>query len=512
MVRSLLALFLSATTLVAGPTREDRVKAVETGLLQPVRIRGVAPWTLQERMRELKVPGLSIAVIHDFQIDWTKGYGLKDVETGEKVTETTIFQAASISKPVAAAVVLRKVGEGALELDADINRVLRSWHVPENEFTREEKVTPRRIMSHTAGLTVGGFPGYSVESDIPTLVQILNGESPANSAPIRVDVVPGTRLRYSGGGITVMQLAITDLTGAAFPELARGLVLDPAGMSSSTYEQPLPPASAALAASGHRRNGKPLKGRWHIYPEMAAAGLWTTSGDLARFAIEIQRSYRGDPGRILSQSMTREMLTHVIEDAGLGFFLQRHGSEIYFEHGGSNEGFRSALVANRDRGYGAAVMVNSDNGQIMSEIIRGIAAAYDWDGYLDDPFEPLALQDQELDLFTGIYLVHEDLAIRITRDGKHLAVTESPLRYDLYPITPKDFVRPDRPSRYVFGGRTGTHPDTLLIKDRTPAMAVRVSLPAAFSTPREKLEAGAIEEAIAGIPDHPGHQPPIDGR
>jgi len=497
MPRAVIALMLSASTLLAGPTRQERIKAVEEGLLPAVLIKGVPTWKLLERMRELRIPGASVAVIQDYEVDWTKGYGIKDIETGERVSEATVFQAGSISKPVAAAVALRKVEEGALSLDIDINRVLTSWKVPENEFTQEEKVTLKRLLSHSAGLTVHGFPGYDVASEVPTVPQLLDGQSPANTPPVRVDIVPGTRLRYSGGGTTVMQQALIDLSGMAFPELARTLVLDPAGMVSSTYEQPLPPSAAARAASGHRSGGNLVEGRWHIYPEMAAAGLWTTSEDLARFAIEIQKAVRGDSAHILSPSMARQMLRPVIDNAALGFFLERRGGEIYFEHGGADEGFRAALVASRDRGYGAVVMVNSDNGQILNEIIRGIATVYGWEGYGQEVLEPLTLTPEELDRFAGVFLVHEDRLIRIDRQGEALEVAEYPEKYRLYPITALEFARPDRRARYVFGGHTGEHPDTLLIKDREPTMAVR--LPASFTpaTPRELVEAGDHDAARA---------------
>src|SRR6202008_2867755 len=195
--------------------------------------------------------------------------------------------AGSISKPVAAAGMLALVQEGKLSLDEDVNQKLKSWKVPENEFTREQKVTLRRLASHTAGLTVHGFPGYEVGEKLPTLVQILNGEKPANTLPIRVDLVPGTKERYSGGGVTIEQQVMMDVTGKAFPALMKETVLDKIGMSDSSYEQPLPEAWAARTPTGTYQDGKPVHGKWHVYPEMAAAGLWTTPGDLAKFAIEI---------------------------------------------------------------------------------------------------------------------------------------------------------------------------------------------------------------------------------
>ena len=207
---------------------------------------------------------------------------------------------------MAASAALYLVEHGKLSLDNDVNEKLRTWKVPENEFTKDQKVTLRRLMSHSAGLTVHGFPGYDLNEPVPTLVQILNGEKPANTAPIRVDFLPGTRVRYSGGGVTIEQQLMMDVTGKPFPALMREIVLDKLGMTDSSYEQPLPPSRAAMTASGTRAHGKVIHGRWHIYPEMAAAGLWTTPTDLSRFAIEIALSKHGKSNRVLSEAMTRK--------------------------------------------------------------------------------------------------------------------------------------------------------------------------------------------------------------
>ena len=216
-----------------------------------------------------------------------------------------LFQAGSISKPVAATAAMKLVEEGKLALDQNINTFLTTWKVPENEFTKDKKVTLREIMSHSAGVTVHGFPGYAAGDPVPTLVQILDGVKPANTPPIRVDVVPGSIWRYSGGGYTIMQLAMTDVTHEPFPEIMRNTVLIKAGMRDSTYENPLPSRLSGVAATGYRSDGTPVPGRYHTYPEMAAAGLWTTASDLARFGIEIQKSREGRSNRILKQATVR---------------------------------------------------------------------------------------------------------------------------------------------------------------------------------------------------------------
>ncbi len=344
-------------------------------------------------MEIYKVPGLSIAVIDNFRIVWAKAYGVIEAGSTTAVTPRTLFQAGSISKPVAATGALYLVERGKLSLDENVNEKLKTWKVPENEFTKNEKVTLRRLMSHSAGLTVHGFPGYDVEDPVPTLVQILNGEKPANTAPIRVDFVPGTRVRYSGGGVTIEQQLMMDVTGKAFPDLMREAVLSKIGMADSTYEQPLPPAKAAQTASGTRADGKMVHGRWHIYPEMAAAGLWTTPTDLSKFAIEIALSKQGKSNRVLSEAMTREMLTPVLEEAGLGFFLDKNNPG-YFEHNGADEGFQAILTMNAESGKGAAIMANSDNGITVGNfLLESVAKEYGWNYTLTEhgPFPALVL-------------------------------------------------------------------------------------------------------------------------
>jgi CubicO group peptidase (beta-lactamase class C family) len=308
------------------------------------------------------------------------------------VTTKTLFQAGSISKPVAATGMLAMVQQGKLSLDEDVNAKLKTWKVPENEFTKEQKVTLRRLASHTAGLTVHGFPGYDVDDKLPTLVEIFNGEKPANTAPIRVDFVPGTKERYSGGGVTIEQQVMMDVTAKPFPALMKETVLDKIGMSDSSYQQPLPGSWATRTATGTYRDGKAVRGKWHVYPEMAAAGLWTTPTDLAKFAIEIALSKRGKSNKVLSQQTTEEMLTPVLEGAGLGFFVSKDRPGE-FGHNGADEGFQALLVMNADTGQGAAIMANSDNGILVaSELLRGIAKEYGWK-YVEKrgPYEELLL-------------------------------------------------------------------------------------------------------------------------
>jgi CubicO group peptidase (beta-lactamase class C family) len=334
--------------------------------------------SLQQVMDAYKIPGLSVAIIDNFQVVFAKGYGFIATGSNTPVTTKTLFQAGSISKPVAATAALYMVEQGKLALDENVNVKLKTWKVPDNEFTQTEKVTLRRLMSHTAGLTVHGFPGYDVEAPMPTLVQVLDGEKPANTQPVRVDIVPGTKFRYAGGGVTIEQLLMMDVSGKAFPALLRETVLDKIGMADSSYEQPLPATRAAATAGGTYGDGKPVPGKWHVYPEMAAAGLWTTPTDLSHFAIEIALSKNGKSNRILSQKMTNEMLTPVMEEVGLGFFLDKNNPG-QFGHNGADEGFQALLTMNADTGNGVVIMGNSDNFLSMNDdLLHAVAREFGW--------------------------------------------------------------------------------------------------------------------------------------
>jgi len=371
--------------------QEARIHRIEATVVDMPMGENEPPLRLElKKLMELyKVPGLSIAVIDNFQIAWAKCYGVIEAGSTTPVTPRTLFQAGSISKPVAATGALYLVEQGKLSLDENVNQKLKTWQVPEDEFTKNEKVTLRRLMSHSAGLTVHGFPGYDVNDPMPTLVQIFNGEKPANTAPIRVDFVPGTKVRYSGGGVTIEQQLMMDVTGKPFPALMGEIVLGKIGMTDSSYEQPLPPALAAMTASGTSADGKVIHGRWHIYPEMAAAGLWTTPTDLSKFAIEIALSKHGKSNRVLSEKMTSEMLTPVLEEAGLGFFLDKDNPG-QFGHGGADEGFQALLTMNAESGKGVAIMANSDNGiAVGSFMLLRVAKEYGWNY---KPSEPSAFQ------------------------------------------------------------------------------------------------------------------------
>ena len=342
---------------------------------------------LDALMQKLAVPGASIAVIRDFEIHWSKGYGLADVTAGTKVTPDTLFQAASISKPVAAMAVLKAVQDGRFSLDQDVNTVLTSWKVPAGDATAKQPVTLRGLLSHTSGTDDGfGFPGYKPGATVPTLVQILDGAPPSNVGKVIVARPPLTSFKYSGGGVTLVQLLMTDAMKRPFDQMMRDTVLVPLGMTNSVYEQPLSAERDRHAARAHDRNGAARDVKWHVYPELAAAGLWTTSPDLARFGIEIQKSLQGRSNRVLNRAMANEMASPVgVGPFAIGMSMSKRGEGWYLDHGGSNWGFQCLLVVHKIKGYGFAMMTNGDaGGRLIGELQQRVAAAYKWD-MLDQP-------------------------------------------------------------------------------------------------------------------------------
>ena len=356
MLRRRQFLLLGASAAVYAGPLEDRIRRIE-GIWQPESV-----------MPEHKTPAVSIAVIRNGAVEWARTYGVG-------ASSGTLFQAASISKPVTALAALHMAQYGNFGLDEDVNNKLTAWQVPDNSFTATKKVTVRGILSHSAGLTVHGFPGYSENDAIPTVRQVLDGTAPANTPAVRVDVEPGTLYRYSGGGYTVLQLLLAERFQRPFPELMQRIVLGRLGMHNSTFEQPLPQARAARTAVGFHNTGRSYTGGWHTYPEMAAAGLWTTPTDLSLFAIAVARAVMGESNKIVEREMAERMIIPHIGRHGLGFV----GGQGWFSHGGANAGYRCELVCRADASHGAVVMTNSDSGgRLLRPVLQAIAQESGW--------------------------------------------------------------------------------------------------------------------------------------
>ncbi|MDC8103424.1 beta-lactamase family protein [Chryseobacterium sp. B21-037] len=395
---------------------KNEIARIESGLLPAVRFEGESAWKLEDRMKFYNIPAVSIAVIRNYQVIWTKAYGLADVENKTPATTATLFQVASMSKPVTAYAALKEVEEGKIDPDADVNRYLKSWKIPENEWTKQKPVTLKNILSHTAGFTVHGFPGYEAGKPLPTVIQVLNGEKPANTDAVKVDKLPGKSFRYSGGGYTVLQEILTDIEGKDFATLMKEKILMPLGMKNSSFTQPLPESQSVIAATAYLENGTKVQGRYHIYPEQAAAGLWSTAEDYARFVVDIQNTLNGKSNTIISKKMAEAFTTPYIETfEGLGVMLETYGNQVYFSHGGWNEGFSSLFTASKTSGDGIVVLTNTNKPQFINEVIRSVATEYQWPEFMAPTLKILPLKQEDFsnaDRYKfnkyGVYRVYQE--------------------------------------------------------------------------------------------------------
>jgi CubicO group peptidase (beta-lactamase class C family) len=412
---------------------QRRIDSVENNIFTYIRVEGEGPWTIDERMAFYKVPGLSIAVIKDYKLDWAKTYGWADKEEQRAVTTETLFQASSVSKSLSGVGLLKLAQDGKVALDADINTYLTSWKFPYDTTSHGKKITIANLLSHTAGLTVHGFNGYTLSDSLPTVIQILDGKEPANSEAVRSMCEPDSIFIYSGGGTMISQLIVMDVTGKPYDVFMEETVLKPLGMNNSFYTQPPPAAKQAHLATAYH-NGTPVEGKFHVYPEQAAAGLWTTPTDLAQYIIETQRAIQGKSSKVLNQTYTRIRIKPYWGAVGLGVFTLDHDDDAYFEHGGANEGFRCFYRGSLEDGNGVVVMLNADNNAMLREIVNSVMAAYHWKGYEESMLKKIVkLDPQQWKALEGRYTMkrrpgaymqlmvrNEKLVVKQEWDGKEI--------------------------------------------------------------------------------------------
>jgi len=415
MLKTLFLSLTLSTALLSYAQDANDISWVMDHLKNRVQVEGQTSktYTVLQRMELYNIPGVSIAIARDGKLVYAKGFGTANSATGTEVTTSTLFQAASISKPLAALAVLKLVDEGKIDLDADVNTYLTSWKIPENEFTKDEKVTLRRILSHTAGINVHGFPGYKPKDDFPSTLDVLTGKG--NTPAVTVDTIPGAMWRYSGGGYTVMQQIVKDVSGLELDEYMEQFILPELGMTGSTFQQPIDAAKAALASGAYTRKGKLYKGVWHNYPEIAAAGLWTTPSELIAYCFHIQNSYSGKIEGVVSKELVTEMLTPVKNNWGLGPELTNEGDSLRFGHGGKNAGFTNTMIAFAHKGDALVIMTNGDSGSLLfGEITRAVSAFYGWNISNFIKVKPIEIDEKELSQFTGEY--------SFMQNGKRIAV------------------------------------------------------------------------------------------
>ena len=446
---------LSALTVhgQAAQSAQQRMQAVRSHLSRYVKIRGNPDedLNLDTQMRVFRVPAVSIAAIRNGAIDWAGAYGVSSLD-GAPVNPETLFGAASISKPVTALGVLKLVEEGKIDLDAEVNRYLKRWKIPDNQFTENKKVTVRELLNHTSGIGTHNGEVYDPSSPVPTLLQLLDGEKPARTPPVRVEVVPGTKFAYSNGGYLVLELLIEDVSGEPFAPYMKRTVLDPVGMKHSTFDAPLPPEWQIHAATAYGDDGKwavpPSK---FVEPNQAAGGLWSTPTDLAKLLLEVQREYEGKSHGILHQQTMRMMVSANEEVVsarryGLGFEVGGSPDNPYVRHEGSGY-FQDDMVEYLG-GNGIVVMTSGGGGGwLAEEVIRGAGTVYDFPDFKSIEHSVVDIPASTARSYAGTYAY-----IKVAMEAGHLTAeipSGSPAAR-IYPESPTRFFILDGPQELEF--------------------------------------------------------------
>jgi CubicO group peptidase (beta-lactamase class C family) len=437
----------------AADGREPLAVAVEQHLGTAVEIAGrPAPErTLAEAMAAMHVPGVSVAVVRNGRIVWSKGYGGVD-DDGRAVGPDTLFQAGSISKPIAALAILKLHADGKVSLDAPVNESLKQWKLPDGAAGRAEDVTLRKLLAHVGGTNVHGFPGYARDAAVPALLQILDGKAPANTAAVRITDPPGKAWKYSGGGYLIAQQLVTDVTGQSFAEWTKAHWLKPAGMTRSGYGTP----DDSDVALGHDAEGRAVPGGYHVYPEAAGAGLWTTPSDVARALIALRRSLHGERRALLPQSVARVVVEPIMPGHTVGF--DTGGSKArWLAKGGDTEGYAGYLVFYPERGEGAVVLTNGAQGATLArDVMRAIARAEGWPDFGARVRHAAAIPAALLEALPGTYTYRDTQRFTVSRDRDGLSIAspgEAP--ETLHRDESGEFFTLSQDVAFVFDGTTG---------------------------------------------------------
>ena len=420
------AVHLSAQTTYAPETLE-KIKEVENNITGSILLNDERPGTIAERMAKYKVKGMSMAVIHNYKIVWAKGYGWADEAEKRPVTTETLFEPGSISKTLNALGILKLAQEKKVDLYTDINTYLTSWKFPYDSLFKGKPVTLAQILSHHAGLSVHGFPGHNINGPIPTVFDVLDGKQPAVTPAVRSMFEPDLKFQYSGGGTTISQVLLTDITKQAYDVWMYEHVLKPIGMVNSTYAQPPAKDKRHLCASAYNRDGLPIADKFHVYPEQAAAGLWMTPGDLCNYIIDMQLAYQGKPSKVLNPDMVKLHLTPYHDGpTAMGTFIEDYDGAVYFGHGAGNDGFCGQFYGSLEEGYGVVVFLNTDNPKLIPEVINSVAKAYNWKHFYREPQRKKVVEvpDSILKTYEGIYVFDQSWAAVGKKDDKYYFYTD----------------------------------------------------------------------------------------
>lgn len=434
---------------------ERRIKMVESNL-GAFTSPGIRGWSIQDRMLHYKVKGLSIAVVNNYKIEWAKGYGMADSAENRPVTINTLFIPGSLSKSVNAMGLLRLCQDKKIDLFGDINDYLTSWKFPYDHVSKNKKITLANLLSHTAGLSVHGFWGYKNGDTLPNILQILDGNKPANSEPVRSIFEPGLKMEYSGGGVMISQLMAMDVSKQSYNQFIYNNIFKTIDMTNSFYTQPPPLNKINLLATGYDTLGNEVKGKYPILMEQAAAGLWTTSTDMCKLIIEIQRSVKGESNRVLSKQFTEMMLTpYLNETSALGFFINDNMGNKYFGHDAGNVGFSGAFYGSLEEGKGIAVFINSENSDILKEIINSVIDVYDWKGFnRKEKIKTMTISDSLVRKYIGGYEAKDEngkkVEAKIYAKGKTCFYRSYKQEREMYFISATEFVNNESPSKKTF--------------------------------------------------------------
>lgn len=434
---------------------QARKQQVEHNLLPRVAFMGeTKPASVETRMVEHKTPAMSVAVIRNGTLDWSAAWGRLQAE-GAHAGCDSLFQAGSLAKPATVLATLRMQRQGLVDLDADIETYLSSWHLPAGRQTRANPVTLRNLFTHTAGITPGGYDGYAQGQPIPTDAQTVGGEAPANSRKVEVLEAPGTSLKYSGGGYTVAEIALQDRLQQPFERIMRDWLTVPVGMKQADFTQPLPASSQEHAARGHQADGSVVAGGWHNHPEQAAAGLWATPSDLAALLIEVRKGWQGKSD-VFTQASIRELLAHPIDSHAYGFRLIGEGDRVFLTHYGGTVGYRAGMTLNLETGDGAVYLTNSDNGSDLGlEFLAAVSRVYDWPMFRSTQVERTTQPVAVLKSLVGRYAFAEGPVVAVVYEREALTLLfPNGDRYAMTPIAgaPREFIHADTGVRASFGG------------------------------------------------------------
>ena len=404
----IMLLFFFACQNTTRKIVDEEIEIIENSLTNRILIKDAIPekYSIEERMAIHQVPSVSITIFRNGKIYWSKNYGEK--EDIIDVKNNTLFQAGSISKSLTSLALMKLSQENKIDLDADINNYLISWKVPENRHSQTEKVTARRLLSHTGGINDDHIVGYNQTDSLPSLIEILNGKG--SGIAVLVDTIPGSTWRYTGGGYTILQQTIEDITGFPFEQYMDEAILKVLGMKNSTFQNKNGNHQYIEFSRGYDNKGEQIKGGWKVYPEKAAAGLWSTSIDLAKFCLEVQKAYTNNPSTILSNHSATSMLTPVSHNYGLGLEVIERNDTLCYSHDGITDGFQSRIITLADKGDGMAIMTNSNRGlRLIREIQTAISNFYNWNISETKIVETRNLTNEELLKLVGKYKYFESI-------------------------------------------------------------------------------------------------------